>query len=164
MPIASQRQTSVARSRQPVHLNRLVRYCSFAIVAIGGNIASQDMTIRLYRGPGSIPVSVLVGTLVGLAVKFVLDKRFIFEHETDGVQEDAVLFVQYAAMGTVTTAIFWSFEFGFAATFEGDGLRYLGGIIGLILGYALKYELDRRYVFTRPMEAPSATAGAGTNR
>jgi hypothetical protein len=26
-------------------------------------------------------------------------------------------------------------------------MRYLGGILGLIIGYLMKYRLDKRYVF-----------------
>ena len=28
-------------------------------------------------------------------------------------------------------------------------MRYLGGVIGLMIGYIIKYQLDKRYVFRR---------------
>jgi hypothetical protein len=50
-------------------------------------------------------------------------------------------------MGLATTFIFWGFEFGFQHLFETKEMRYLGGIIGLAIGYLTKYQLDKRYVF-----------------
>jgi hypothetical protein len=50
-------------------------------------------------------------------------------------------------MGVVTTAVFWGFEFGFHHIFQTKEMRYLGGIIGLVGGYLIKYHLDKRYVF-----------------
>jgi hypothetical protein len=47
----------------------------------------------------------------------------------------------------VTTAIFWGFEFGFDRLFQSKDMRYLGGLIGLAIGYWTKYRLDKRYVF-----------------
>ncbi len=48
-------------------------YTLFAIVATLANIGSQDITIRLYQGHFDITLSILVGTAVGLLVKYVLD-------------------------------------------------------------------------------------------
>ncbi|MCL1962124.1 MAG: GtrA family protein [Desulfovibrionaceae bacterium] len=46
-----------------------------------------------------------------------------------------------------TTVIFWGFEFGFHAPFGTRWMRYLGGVIGLAIGYVAKYGLDKRFVF-----------------
>jgi len=53
----------------------------------------------------------------------------------------------YTLTGVVTTAIFWGFEFGFDQIFQSKDMRYLGGLIGLAIGYWTKYRLDKRYVF-----------------
>ena len=53
----------------------------------------------------------------------------------------------YTAMGLATTVIFWGFEFGFHHLFATREMRYLGGVIGLAIGYVSKYYLDKRYVF-----------------
>ncbi|MCE1274677.1 MAG: GtrA family protein [Chlorobiales bacterium] len=50
-------------------------------------------------------------------------------------------------MGVVTTVIFWGFEFGFDHLFGTRELRYLGGMIGLGIGYVSKYHLDKQFVF-----------------
>jgi len=122
-------------------------YIVLAIVAIGANIGAQDLFVRLYDGALVGLLSVMFGTAVGLLVKYVLDKRFIFDFRARSASHDVRVFLQYTAMGLVTTLIFWAFEFGFAYVFTGKEMRYLGGVIGLGLGYYLKYRLDKRYVF-----------------
>lgn len=53
----------------------------------------------------------------------------------------------YTFTGVFTTALFWGIEFGFQSLFGTDAMRYLGGAIGLTLGYIIKYRLDKRFVF-----------------
>ena len=122
-------------------------YGWLAAIAIAINIFSQEIVVLLYRGPLAIAVSVLAGTAVGLLAKYLLDKRYIFRYTTRHLGHDAQLFLLYSLMGVATTAIFWSFEFGFQWAFDNRAMRYLGGILGLTLGYWIKYHLDRRFVF-----------------
>lgn len=88
------------------------------------------------------------GTLVGLVVKFVLDKRWIFFDQTQGVSENSKKFSVYTLMGVVTTIIFWGFEATFWMIWKTDLLREVGAIIGLSIGYFIKYHLDKKFVFT----------------
>jgi hypothetical protein len=48
-------------------------------------------------------------------------------------------------MGLATTAVFWGFEFCFHFFFASKEMRYLGGVIGLTIGYVIKYHLDKRF-------------------
>ncbi|MDG2337972.1 MAG: GtrA family protein [Gammaproteobacteria bacterium] len=48
----------------------------------------------------------------------------------------------------VTTAIFWGSDIGFDWFLGGKAARYLGAVIGLSIGYGVKYRLDEHYVFT----------------
>jgi hypothetical protein len=50
-------------------------------------------------------------------------------------------------MSGFATAVFWAVEISFDALFEFAAARYVGAAVGLTLGYSLKYELDRRFVF-----------------
>ena len=50
-------------------------------------------------------------------------------------------------MGVVTTAIFWGMELTFNAIDSGNRSRFLGAVLGLAIGYFVKYHLDRRFVF-----------------
>lgn len=123
-------------------------YALLAAIATTANIGSQDVLLRLYRGPFPVLVSVMIGTGVGLVVKYALDKRYIFHFQARNAAHDGATFVLYAAMGLLTTLIFWCFEFGFHALFGGSReMRYMGGAIGLAIGYITKYQLDKRYVF-----------------
>ena len=122
-------------------------YTIFAAFATLINICSQEFSLRVYPGTYSIPFSVFVGTIAGLLVKYYLDKRYIFRFTDTGVQQDARLFTLYAVMGVFTTVIFWGAEFAFELIFQSKYMRYLGGVIGLGVGYYMKYQLDKRFVF-----------------
>jgi len=80
-------------------------------------------------------------------VKYLLDKAFIFRFTARDKLHDVQTFGLYTVMGIATTAIFWGFEFGFNHAFRSKEMRYLGGLIGLAIGYWTKYHLDKRYVF-----------------
>lgn len=122
-------------------------YALLALIAMATNIGAQELSLRVYHGPLQVPLSVFVGTGVGLVVKYMLDKAFIFRFRPRDKLHDARTFVLYTVTGVVTTAIFWGFEFGFDLAFASKDMRYLGGLIGLAIGYWCKYRLDRRYVF-----------------
>ena len=124
-----------------------LNYTIFALIATIANIGSQDLFLRWYHHHYAIILSVLVGTIVGLLVKYWLDKRFIFRFNTSNVGEDSRLFTLYTLMGVATTAIFWGFEFAFHFLFNTDFMRYTGGVLGLAIGYLMKYQLDKRFVF-----------------
>jgi len=125
----------------------MLNYVIFALIARASNIGTQDFVISIYDGAFNIPASVCVGTGAGLIVKYILDKRYIFCFRAHNVAHDTKTFALYAVMGLATTLVFWGFEFGFQYIFETKEMRYIGGIIGLAVGYLTKYQLDKRYVF-----------------
>ena len=125
----------------------VLKYVLFAIVATAMNIGAQEIVVRAYGGAYSLPVSVLVGTGTGLVMKYVLDKVFIFNFRSRSALHDAQVFLQYTMVGVVTTLLFWAFEFGFNAAFADKDMRYVGALIGLALGYYIKYRMDKRFVF-----------------
>ena len=88
-----------------------------------------------------------MGTGFGLVVKYILDKKYIFQYKTKTAGHNRQIFFLYTIMGILTTMIFWGFEFGFHYIFETKEMRSLGGILGLMIGYICKYYLDKRYVF-----------------
>ena len=124
-----------------------INYAIFALIATAANIGAQDLVIRTYSGAFDILASVIVGTGVGLVVKYILDKRYIFRFRARSVAHDTQTFALYTVMGLATTVIFWGFEFGFHHIFETKEMRYLGGVIGLAIGYLTKYHIDKRFVF-----------------
>lgn len=133
-------------------------YGLFAVIATLANLGAQMLAIRLYGGAWAIELSMLAGTLVGLAVKYVLDKRHIFRFTSRDLAHDGRLFVLYSLMGILTTLLFWGTEYAFHWLYATDAMRYLGGAIGLVLGYAIKYRLDKRFVFVHGASAPAGVA------
>lgn len=124
-------------------------YAAFAALSIAVNIVTQIAVVALLHVAWSIPISVLAGTATGLVTKYVLDKRWIFSHVSHDSRDEAGTFALYTTTGVFTTAVFWGTEYLFHVLFHTDAMRYLGGILGLTIGYALKYRLDKRYVFSR---------------
>lgn len=125
----------------------VVLYSLFAGISTVVNIASQMLAMFFYRGQYAVEISILIGTLSGLPLRYFLEKRFIFDFESKNLKHDGQLFILYSCMGVFTTAIFWGTEFTFHLIFTTDLMRYLGGILGLTLGYYIKYQLDKRFVF-----------------
>ena len=142
-----QKQAPVARNAARAARIALL-YTLFAALSTAANIGAQDLLLRVAGGRHAVLWSVLAGTGVGLAVKYALDKRYIFGFQARSLAHDGRTFALYTLMGLATTAIFWGFEFGFQALFGTREMRYLGAVIGLAIGYLAKYRLDKRFVFT----------------
>lgn len=128
-------------------------YSVFATLALLANLGSQAAFLRLYEGEFAITISVLVGTAVGLPIKYVLDKKYIFNFTANNLFHDSRIFVLYVLMAVVTTSIFWGAEALFQLWFQNEGMRLLGGAVGLIIGYLVKYQLDKKYVFSQSKES-----------
>ncbi len=126
----------------------ITRYVAFAIVAVVVNLAVQRVVLLGGETALWFTLALGVGTLAGLVVKYVLDKRWIFYDRTAGTAAQGRQFGLYSLMGVVTTAIFWVTETAFWLIWNTDFARELGAIIGLSIGYITKYQLDRRFVFT----------------
>jgi len=126
------------------------KYSLFAVLATLLNLSAQEVVVRTYYGASAIYLAIALGTLVGLVSKYILDKKYIFQFITASHHEDLGRFSLYGLTGIATTAIFWGFELGFDAFIGGMTARYVGAVIGLSIGYGVKYRLDKRYVFARP--------------
>lgn len=125
-----------------------LRYAVFAGIATLANLLGQSVSLHAYAGPLALYVAMAVGTLVGLYVKYRLDKMYIFAYRTIDLAHDARTFALYVFMGGFTTVVFWGTEIGFEKTLGGALWRNIGAVLGLALGYWIKYRLDRRFVFT----------------
>jgi putative flippase GtrA len=128
-------------------MNTVIKYSLFALLSIVVNIIFQYISFILYHGFLSLYVAMFVGTLAGLIFKYILDKKFIFYHTSKNRQEEGKKFILYSLMGVFTTLIFWGVEIGFDSLFENSNAKYLGAIIGLTMGYIIKYYLDKKFVF-----------------
>ena len=119
-------------------------YILFAFLATILNLTSQylilSININLY-------IAILIGTLVGLLTKYILDKNFIFNYKPKNRIHDIKKFFLYSLSGFFTTLIFWSVELSFHFLFKYEVAKYIGGLIGLSIGYFLKFNVDRKYIF-----------------
>jgi putative flippase GtrA len=141
------RKSTMKRVPNMKQVPTVVKYAVFAAIATGINIAVQRGVAFFIEGPLTIYVSLLFGTIAGLVVKYLLDKRFIFYYRPVSLGDEAIKVFLYLVMSGFATVVFWAVEISFDALFGFDSARYLGAAVGLTLGYSLKYELDRRFVF-----------------
>jgi len=125
----------------------IIKYAAFAAISTFFNLLFQWFSFALYTGFATLYIGMFVGTVAGLISKYLLDKKYIFYHVPKDKKDDAKKFILYSLMGTVTTGIFWATEIGFDLIFEGSGAKYIGAIVGLSIGYIIKYFLDRKFVF-----------------
>ena len=134
----------------------ILRYATFAAIATVANLATQRVVLQLGDTGAYFALAVGTGTIVGLIIKYLLDKRWIFYDQGTGLKDHGQKFSLYTAMGLVTTAIFWGMESTFWLFWQTDVMRELGAVIGLAIGYVVKYNLDRRFVFTDAQLRPTA--------
>nr|WP_245243002.1 GtrA family protein [Pararhodobacter sp. SW119] len=127
-----------------------MRYAAFAVLAVLANLAAQRAVLAFGESAGHFVAAVALGTAVGLVVKYLLDRRWIFGQQSAGFRATGRQFSRYTATGIATTAIFWATETAFWAIWQTHTMREIGAVIGLTIGYVVKYRLDRAFVFTRP--------------
>ena len=132
-----------------------IKYIIFAVISTLFNLLFQYFSFEVYSSLGSLYVAMFIGTLAGLVVKYVLDKKFIFYHEVKNKKDDAKKFALYSLMGVFTTIIFWGTEIAFDALYEDPNAKYIGAVIGLSIGYVIKYFLDKKFVFIHKEEIVS---------
>ncbi|WP_435170244.1 GtrA family protein [Falsirhodobacter sp. 1013] len=122
------------------------RYVFFAVISTLVNFGTQELTIGL-TPVAPLALSIFAGTLAGFAVKYVLDKRWIFYDGYTTHAGEARKVALYGVFSIFTTLVFWGFEITFWTVWQTDIAKYTGGAIGLALGYMAKFTLDRRFVF-----------------
>lgn len=91
----------------------------------------------------------LTATIIAFVFKYIVDKLIIFKDKTSYFSADHFKqVILYGSFAVITTLIFWGTELGFKRFFHFNNSEYLGAVIGLAIGYTIKYLLDRKYVFT----------------
>ena len=123
------------------------KYILFCVFATALNLYTQRIFLNYKLIELDYFYALLAGTLIGLLTKYILDKKFIFYNENNSVSNNFNKFFLYSFNGIFTTMIFWSFESFFYFFFGGNSAREVGAVIGLSIGYFLKYKLDKKFVF-----------------
>ena len=124
----------------------ITRYVLFALIATFLNLMTQRIILKTTIETNLL-IAILMGTLVGLIVKYLLDKKWIFYYKPKSVIKNTNMFLKYSFIGLITTSIFWVLESIFWIIYRDDIMRELGAIIGLSIGYFIKYKIDKKYVF-----------------
>ena len=119
-------------------------YVVFAGVATVANLAAQELFLRM---SGSLAVAILAGTAAGFATKYVLDKKWVFSDRYTTHRQELRKVTLYGAFSLATTLVFWLFEVAFWMAWRTDFAKYTGAVLGLAVGYAIKFVLDRTFVF-----------------
>jgi putative flippase GtrA len=123
-----------------------IRYVVFAGIATLANLATQEAVVRV--APLSpLALSILMGTATGFILKYLLDKKWVFDDGYSSHRQELQKITLYGVFSVFTTLVFWSFEVAFWVIWRTDFAKYTGAVIGLAIGYAAKFVLDRAFVF-----------------
>jgi putative flippase GtrA len=123
-----------------------IRYVVFAGIATLANLATQEAVVRV--APLSpLALSILMGTATGFILKYLLDKKWVFDDGYSSHRRELQKITLYGVFSVFTTLVFWSFEVAFWVIWRTDFAKYTGAVIGLAIGYAAKFVLDRAFVF-----------------
>ena len=133
-----------------------LKYALFASLAMVGNLGVQRFVFSISDSSITYVLAVLCGTVFGLLIKYFLDKNWIFYDFSNGLNEHSRKFTLYVVMGILTTLVFWGVETFFWVTWGTTDMREFGAVIGLIIGYWIKYNLDCRFVFKTNRMGPVA--------
>jgi len=97
-------------------------------------------------------IQLISGTIAGFIFKFIVDKFAIFKNAYAGFKHTSKQIIIYLLFAVITTIIFWGFEISFNHFFKFTNRDLFGGLIGLIIGYTIKFLLDRKWVFHISLE------------
>ena len=124
----------------------LALYILFAVLSTAANLLPQEAVFRA-APVAPLPLSILAGTGVGFVVKYALDKHWVFSDGYTGAGDELRKVSLYGLFSVFTTLIFWGFEVAFWAIWGTDFAKYAGAVLGLAIGYGVKFFLDRSFVF-----------------
>jgi len=125
-----------------------LRYALFAGVSTLANLGVQAAVLKLLGARSfALAVAMTVGTIAGFALKYLLDKRWIFYNRTQSLRRELRQVMLYGIFSLATTALFWATETAFALIWRTSAAAFAGATIGLCIGYLAKYALDARYTF-----------------
>jgi putative flippase GtrA len=130
-------------------MNVIFKYLLFSIIAIFINICSQRLIFDVSESDHVFIFAISTGTLAGFVSKYIFDKYLIFNDQSSVITEETKKLFKYSFFAVFTTAIFWFTEYIFWAVYQTHNAREIGAIIGLSIGYYLKYNLDKKYVFNK---------------
>ena len=130
-------------------MNLFLKYFVFCVFATFINLLSQRIILQNYIHANNYYLALLIGTATGLITKYFLDKNYIFKDYDNSIKNNSKQFSLYLLNGIITTLIFWGTESLFYFLYKTNNAREFGALVGLSIGYFLKYKLDKKYVFQK---------------
>jgi len=93
-------------------------------------------------------IQMAFATIIAFIFKYLIDKIFIFKDNTKYLSKTHFkqIFL-YGFFAVFTTLIFWAAELSFKQFLNFKNSHYVGAVIGLAIGYTIKFILDRKFVF-----------------
>lgn len=133
----------------------LVRYAGFAGLAICINLLSQNAVLSAFGGFWfGIYLAIAFGNGAGLIFKYIADKYWVFDDGDASLVSSSRKFALYFAFGVGTTLLFWGVELAFHYIFQSVLMTNVGAVIGLCVGYVIKYNLDKHITFAQSDRMP----------
>lgn len=122
----------------------LTLYVLFAGAAVGLNVLVQRLVFAVYHGPQTIVVAMVVGAGVALTAKYFLDRKWVLGVRHAADEEEII---KYAMAGATITLVFFAFQYTIWIFYQTDLARDIGIVLGMAVGYLIKFLIDRKFVF-----------------
>ncbi|MBN1801949.1 MAG: GtrA family protein [Candidatus Lokiarchaeota archaeon] len=134
-------------------LNYLIQKTNqiFLYPYICNNFGHLEFIHTLYCSIDPINMAELLGSIVAVGIcyiiKFFLDKYVVFKKSGSNIKDTSQEFFKYFAFAILTTLLNIGIQF-LMTNFVNSPLE-LSMIVALVIGYTVKFFLDRKYVFTK---------------
>ena len=125
--------------------NPLFLYYAFALVAVGLNVLVQHLVFISLTHSHAIFIAMLIGAAVALVAKYFLDRKFVFLKTSSANRRELFW---YALTGGLITIVFFVAEYVIWDAYKTGLARDIGIVVGMLLGYTLKYFIDKHLVFS----------------
>jgi len=128
------------------------KYMAYSFLTLILNIGIQSITLNITgRSTEAVILAIVVATVVSFVVKFFIDKNIIFKTKKGHQNERRKQVLLYAVFSIGTTLIYILVEMIFHFSFDSADLyekkEEIGAIIGLLMGYSIKYIVDMKITF-----------------
>ena len=143
-------------------------YIKFAVISIIINTSTQIIVQTVYNHIDwmlldreifhnvtyGFMFKILIATGVAFIFKYIIDKAIVFE--VNGVLDSKRMklrqFGFYLLFSFVTTIIFWGIVLVFKMIFADQWAELVGTVVGLSIGYTIKFFLDCKIAFKPAIE------------
>lgn len=124
----------------------VAKYSFISFISILFNVIAQFIFTKLFYYNYNFLIEMFLGSISGVTVKIILDRTYIFYYMNEKSIGNILRFVVYSFFEIISILLFIILEVIFNFFIPIPFSRYLGVIIGLSIGYSIKYHFDKRYI------------------